>query len=271
MCTGLYLRGFGVRQDSMIHAFQSRIPYDVFAQPGLPGIRPLPPEDWLIFDEAFADQMAERDRLVSTRRNDVIAMVPEADAPAQELLDMVLRSAYPEVDPAVPDVTVTRRDGVVVKVDRADPMGTLARLVQCDMIILQKPDGADEHVMTGAALLFPASWTLAEKFGHPLIRIHSTVDEYDSPMAKRVQRLFDGVQVGRPLWRFNALWYAEPTLHHPQREGEERALPRPGGERFMRSERQVILRLPQTRATVFVIHTFVVPETVLCPDGAPPG
>jgi len=216
----------------MTHALQSRIPYDVFNPLPLPGVRPLPPEDWLIIDDAFAAQMAERDRLVAQRRADVIAMLPEARDAAEELLDMVLAKAYPDaVD------TATRADGVRVTLDRADPMGTLARLVQCDFVIMQKPEGAAEHVLIAAALLFPASWTLAEKFGRPLIRIHKPVGEYDDAMAARVQRLFDGVQVGRPLWRFNALWYSDPTLHQPRREGDTRPLCAPDAPRFMRSER----------------------------------
>jgi hypothetical protein len=115
----------------------------------------------------------------------------------------------------------------------------------------------DEHVLTGAVLCFPASWTLAEKFMKPLVRIHKPVDSYDANIAKRVQRLFDGVRVGRPVWRFNALHYADAELFHPRTEDAPREDDYEE-QRFLRSEKQVIMRLPETDAVVFAIHTFVV-------------
>jgi hypothetical protein len=221
----------------------------------LPGVRPLPDDEWLIFDDAFAGQMAVRDQLLAERPTEVIAMLPDAYEAACEALSDVLSQAY---EGAADGATVERRDGVKVRIDYSDPMTTLARLVQSDVIILQKPENSDEHVMTAAALCFPASWSLDQKFGHPLVRIHIPVDDYNEQIATRVQRLFDGVQVGKPMWRFNALWYASPQLHHPLREGSIRPRPKPGGPRWMRSERQVIRRLKKTGAVLFGIHTFLI-------------
>ena len=98
---------------------------------------------------------------------------------------------------------VRRPDGVRVPLDRADPMATLGHLVQEDLCLMEKR--GQQHVLTAAVLCFPASWRLADKIGRPLTAIHAPVAEYDDALARRVQRLFDGVQPGRPLWRFNAL------------------------------------------------------------------
>lgn len=229
---------------------QCRIPYDVAAPRPLPGVQPLDMADWLTRDDAFAAQMAERDRLLGTRRCDVLALDEGARGAALELLDLVLDCAYPGARNEA-----LRPDGVTVALNRADPLGTLGRLVQEDFCLLQKR--GDEHVLTGAVLCFPASWMLSEKFMRPLGRIHDPVDSYDDGMARRVQRLFDGVRVGRPLWRFNALRYADATLFQPRSV----TAPRPersaaeGG--FLRSERQSILRLPDSKAVVFSIHTYV--------------
>ncbi|MEO1734189.1 MAG: DUF3445 domain-containing protein, partial [Pseudomonadota bacterium] len=151
--------------------------------------------------------------------------------------------------------------------DHTDPMATLARLVQEDLCILQKR--GDEHVLTAAALCFPAGWTLAEKFLKPLVRIHVPIERYDANVAKRVQRLFDGVQAGRPLWRFNALWYDQPDLHQPRLERDKQDRPSSRTGRYLRSERQIVLRLPQSDAVVFSIHTYVLsPESVTAQFGA---
>lgn len=237
----------------MTPVLQHSLPYDVTNPRALPGVQPLRPQDWLIFDEAFAGQMAERDRLLAARRADVLALDEMARPAAAELLDLVLGLGY-----AGAGTQVTRGDGIRVDIDRDDPLGTLGRLVQEDLCILQKI--GDEHVLSGAVLCFPASWTLSEKYLRPLIAIHASVSEYDAGMAARVQRLFDGVQVGRPLWRFNALWYDDPTLHQPRSTDARRDAAEAETAAYLRSERQCILRLPQTGAVIFSIHTFVLPR-----------
>ena len=134
-------------------------------------------------------------------------------------------------------------------------MRFLGRLVQNDFCILQKV--GEEHVLTAASLCFPASWSLEEKFLKPLIDIHTPVKEYDEEIAKRVQRLFDGLQVNRPVWRFNAFYYEDPNLFQPRSVNQPRKKPAPNQVNYFRSERQTLIKLPETMAIVFGIHTFV--------------
>ncbi|MCF6231610.1 MAG: DUF3445 domain-containing protein [Rhodobacteraceae bacterium] len=242
----------------MTAVLQTSLPYDIWAPRTLPGVAPLGLDDWLIRDEAFGGQMATRDHLLQTRRGQVLQMDELARAPAVELLEMVLRFAWPEAG-----AQVTRCDGVEVVVNRDDPLGTLCGLVQEDFCILQKL--GDQHVLTGAIVCFPASWRLDEKFMAPLIGIHSPVGEYDTRLATRVQRLFDGVKPGRPLWRFNALWYDDPTLFQPRGTQAPRTARDAGQAAYLRSEKQSILRLPETGAVVFSIHTYVLDQTSVLP------
>ncbi len=219
------------------------------------------PADWIIVDDAFAAQMAERASLLSHKRDAVVAMEAAARPAAEELLAQVLQVLGTRADYTVAADHVLRPDGVTVPLVFADPMGTLGHLVQQDLCLLEKR--GQEHVLTAAVLCFPASWTLSEKFRRPLIGIHIPVDSYDDLMARRVQRLFDGIKVGRPLWRFNALWYEDPALHHPRREADPRRDHDPKEARYFRTERQSLVRLPVTGAVVFGIHTSVLDrETV---------
>ncbi len=246
----------GTDQDRELRMIlQQTIPYDVSKPSPLPGIAPLDPDGWLMQDDAFADQMQERARLLAERRAEVIAHVPGSEAAQAELLDAVLALVAKQGYVAGPD-HVRRPDGVKVPVNREDPLWTMGHLVQEDLCILEKR--GDEHVLAAAVLCFPASWTLSEKIGRPLIAIHDPVASYDANIARRVQRLFDGIKAGRPLWRFNVLHYADPTLYQPRSHHD----PRPDQDEdtgpFLRSERQCLLRLPQTQAVVFSIHSFVV-------------
>lgn len=215
----------------------------------------MDPADWIMVDDAFAAQMAERANLLAQKRDAVVAMDAAARPAAEELLAQVLKVLDARRDYTVAVDHVLRPDGVTVPLDRGDPMGTLGHLVQQDLCLLEKR--GEEHVLTAAVLCFPASWTLSEKFRRPLIGIHIPVDSYDDLMARRVQRLFDGIKVGRPLWRFNALWYEDPALHHPWREADPRDKHDAAQAFYLRTERQSLLRLPATGAVVFGIHTSV--------------
>ena len=247
----------------MTQILQTKLPYDLSAQRPLPGIQPLDMAEWLHVDEAYLGQMAYRGQLIAEKRDKVIGLLPEAEEPAAELLDLVLSQLASRPDFTVSAETVLRPDGQRVQINRNDPMATLGHLVQEDLCILQKQGDAQdgeqggEHVLTGAVLCFPSSWTLAQKLGKPLIAIHVPVDEYDANLAKRVQRLFDGVRLGRPLWRFNILWYGVSELHYPRPEFDHREWVSKAEASFLRSEKQCILRLPQTGAAVFSIHTFM--------------
>lgn len=244
---------------------QDRLPYIPWLDPRLarmPGIAPVEGSDWLRVDEAFAAQMAARDRLISTAPDVVHAMTDVAHPAAMELYDLVLAKLRQTEGYVVGHTDVVRPDGVVLALNPDQPLLTLGRLVQEDLCLLQRTEA--EHVLTGAVLCFPASWSLAEKLGRPMTRIHQPVAQYSDEIATRVQRMFDMIRPEQPLWRMNALVYANPDLHQPRRENDPR-IDRTGG-RYLRSERQCLLRLPQTGAVVFVIHTYVVLVTDLPPE-----
>ncbi len=241
---------------------QSRLPLLAWMDPRtkrLPGVLPVEGDDWLRVDDAFAAQMALRDRLIAGRLEAVHAVLPEAVAAAAELYAMVLARLAGAPGYRVGAASVVRPDGVEVALDAGAPLVTLGRLVQEDLCLMQA-DGA-EYRLTGAILCFPASWTLSQKIGRPLVSIHDGVAPYSEDIARRVQRMFEAIRPEQPLWRMNYLTYDDYVLHQPRREGERR--PRPQGHVFVRSERQCLLRLPVSRAVVFTIHTYVVKaETV---------
>jgi hypothetical protein len=242
----------------VVPILQKSLPYDVRVKRPLPAIQPLWRSEWLQIDDAYDQQIAERERLLREQRSEVLEMSEGARPAAEELLDQVLEDLNQRDDFTVTGPLVRRPDGVWVEIDRADPLGVLGRLVQEDICLLEKI--GNEHVLTGAVLCFPASWTLAEKFMRPLVAIHGPVDSYDDNIAKRVQRLFDGVKPEKPLWRYNLLRYVDPTLHQPRPEVAPRALADGQNYRYIRSERQCVLRLPQTGAVVFSIHTYVLKD-----------
>jgi dimethylamine monooxygenase subunit A len=246
----------------MIPILQSHLPFAPWMDPRtsrLPGVLPLEGDHWLRVDDAFAGQMALRDGLIADTPATVHAALPQGRAAADELYAAILGHLAAQPGYLIAQTHATRPDGVTVPLDAANPLLTLGRLVQEDLCILM-PQG-DEHVLVAAILCFPASWTLAQKIGRPLSGIHTPVASYDDRIATSVQRMFNAIRVEQPLWRGNSLLYDDPTLHQPRTEGARR--PRPVAKTYVRSERQCLLRLPETRAVVFTIHTYVVLRSTL--------
>lgn len=237
---------------------QESIPYEVRFDAALPGVAPLTPDGWIIRDEAFAAQMAERDRLIATRLADVFQQDGASAAAKAEVLEAVLAVVTMREGYVVSRRAVVRPDGVSVGLV-GDPLLIAAQLIQEDLCLHERRGEA--HALTAGVMCFPASWTLAEKVGRSLPAVHRPVDSYDDNVAKRVQRLFGGIQVGRPLWRHNALRYVDPTLFQPRPENAPRdhAADMEVG-RYIRSEHQALIRLPRSGAVLFAIHTYVIKD-----------
>ena len=236
-----------IRTSEMTVILQKKLPPEMQVGTSLPGVAPCAPDDWLRVDEVYAQQMAYRAELIANRPNQVLRET--RDAAEVEALSEVL-TLLPHMGFDVGETAVCCPDGRKVTLDRAAPLHTLGHLIQQDICVMQKR--GDEHVLTGAVLCFPANWRLRDKIGKPLSTIHKPVPEYDPNIARRVQRMFDGIKAGRPLWRFNHLHYASAELHTPGGKIETGPMP------FIRAERQCLLRLPRTQAVIFAIHTLVV-------------
>lgn len=236
--------------------FQKSVPCYPWKDPRLmrlPGIQPLDAGDWLRVDDAYAGQMRLRDHLIETVPDRVHALLPDAARAATELYQRVL-GELPGLGFHISGSHAQRPDGVTILLDPAKPMLTLGRLCQEDFCIMQAEPGG-EPVLTAAILCFPAGWTLSEKLGRAMIRIHKPVPGYDEDAARRVQRLFDAIRPEQPLWRANA-HCSSANLFNPRTEESGHL---PGGDLpYLRSERQCLLRLPESRAVIFSIHTYLV-------------
>ena len=229
----------------------------------LPGLQPVAPGDWLRVDNAYAGQMAYRDQLIATRRDEVVMRSGSPVEAEAVLLQEVAAAVLLKPGYRLIGGAIQRPDGALVAL-KADPnlLVTAARLAQEDFLILeQTPDG---HVLTSAVLCFPASWTLSQKIGRNMLGIHQPVHRYDEGIAKRVNRVMDVLQQGNAVWRANVLCYNDPELHQPRLEHERRPFD-PEARVFVRVERQALKRLTPT-AMVFSIHTYLVPIEALTPE-----
>ena len=223
-----------------------------------PGVSGLTHSDWLQVDETYADQIALRERLLAERRD--IVLQGDGTAASRECLDVALGTLQALPGFSVEGESAVRPDGGRVLIDRAAPLATLGRLAQEDFLVLEKAEGAAEHVLTGGVLCFPSRWSLTEKMNRPLVAIHARVPGYATGLAPRVQRFFDALRPERPLQRANWLVHSTPELFQPVDEADKIGVERATSDAFwLRVERQCLVRLPRTGAVVFTVKTLVTP------------
>ena len=240
----------------MSNIFQSELPAEMRIERALPGIQPLEMPDRLRVDDAYAAQMRMRSKLMTRKGHAVRAAVQGSEAAIQETLDLTIKQIQTLEGFHFDGGQMRCPDGRLVDLT-GDPLYVMGHLIQEDICILEKPRGSDEHILSAAILCFPAHWTLSEKIGKPMGRIHEPVADYDENIRRRVQRLFDGVKVDRPLWRFNRA-YAGASLFQPRLEKDYEPTDLEASRDFLRSERQCLIRLPKSQAVVFSIHTYVI-------------
>jgi len=123
-----------------------------------------------------------------------------------------------------------------------------------DWIVLAG-DAERQHPVVGGAVIFPSSWALEEKVGHPLHVVHAPVPGLQSSLGTQIstflQRLAPQAAWERENWGLSA----DPSLnHHPAI-----AIRRLGGDAtlattWLRLERQFLTRLFATQAILFGIR-----------------
>jgi dimethylamine monooxygenase subunit A len=231
-------------------------PFQAGHDPLRMGVAAIDPRQWFELGDDYAAQMAEKERLLATKRAEVFAILPQADAPARELLSAVARWCV-ETHPAAfaRDGEALRcPDGRRLPLAEKHPLEAAALLVQEDLCILQ-PDAAGTLVLTGACLCFPSRWRLADKLGHPMLAIHGPVPGLNARIGATIDRFLAGLKAGNIYSRTNWSITTDPELFQPVALPHDPVTAREAGDRvFYRVERQTLRSLPETGAVLFGIR-----------------
>lgn len=219
------------------------------------GLHALELDDWLMVTGDHASELAEKRRLLEAGA-DIHRLLPEGVEAAAETAGLI--EAHLAARPAGPQV-----DGGI-----AGPLVRAGLAVQEDLCLLAaSPEG---HRLVGAFVAFPSRWSLAEKIGQPMARIHAPVPGLESAIGGPVGLFFRKLEATRPVWRANWSLIDDPALHQPSAAFRRTSAPvteEDAGERFwLRIERQTLRRLPATGAVLFTILTFVEPLREIARD-----
>ena len=250
-------------------------PFDGSTKPFTIGLKPLDLADWIEIDATFEDQLAEKRRLYATVPEKVFVAEPDTLAAQREVLDLIIEHLprrFPDLYSADPDAVLVGGQPVPIG-DATAPLRAASLLIQEDLILMRRGDLGWRLV--AGSLFFPSSWSLAEKFGKPIHEIHRPVPDFGpgTRMADLIARMFDRLQPGNPVQRFNWSVQSGDALYHPlSNEGRiDRAVDPvskfPGGEiaahAFIRVERQTLRKLPVSGDILFTIRIYLDPLAVL--------
>lgn len=246
-------------------------PYDGSRKPFTIGLQPLDMATWFEVDEHLAAYLAEKEALFAEKRDVVFLAEPDTVESQRLIAGLVadhLTAHFPDLYERDGSVVTIVPTGAAVDLaaEGEPPLLQAARLVQEDLCVMRRAD--DGWRLVAAALCFPSSWSLAEKFGRNLDAIHATVPHYAEQLAVRMSRIFDSLRPEIPAWRMNWSLNPDPNLHHP----ESKQLPRDrdwtadedavASRVFIRVERQTLRKLANGDI-LFTIKIYVDPLTTL--------
>ncbi|HQZ13542.1 MAG TPA: DUF3445 domain-containing protein [Devosia sp.] len=245
-------------------------PYDGSARLFQIGVKPLGETDWIEVDETLPAYLAEKERLLVERRDEVFVAEPGTEAAQGEVLDLLtghILARFPDV---------YRRDGDGIEIvpagrrvaldGTAPPLLVAARLVQEDFILMRA--GESGWRLAAGSLSFPSSWSLREKFGRPMHEVHRPVPGFGAGTrnAEVIARMFHAQRPEAPVIRWNWSVYDTGRLHHPETAGPEAR--RFGSAArienvFLRVERQILRKLAGSGDILFSIRISVDPLAAL--------
>ena len=215
-------------------------------EPGPPwhamGTRALPEGRWLVRDGDRGSDLARKLALLDTAHGVVAGSRAGAEEAEEEAARLVAGAVGAPLDPG------------------RQPLEAAALLVQEDLCLLTRD--VDGWVLVAGVVCFPSMWRLPDKLGLHVTAVHGPVPAYGAELAARVDRFLDRLRPERPAWRRNWLLHDSPELHLPDPPPPHPSPSVPDGL-WLRSERQVLRRLPATGAILFTIRTQQAPLAVL--------
>ncbi|KAG9245674.1 hypothetical protein BJ878DRAFT_418693 [Calycina marina] len=156
-----------------------------------------------------------------------------------------------------------------------NPIETLKLLgsnIDEEFLLLTKDPGDDQYALNGYVLCFPSGFNTKEKFGMKLRDIHGPVPGYKEKLEKSMDRFFNRMETGRAVKRSNWSISTHERLFVPSGnhlyngdEVEEQLVDI--SKVHLRCERQVLWRLPETRAIVFSFKTYMYPLQQIKDEG----
>lgn len=246
-------------------------------------IQNLPFDDWIRLDQNYKSHMDVKKEVIQKVGSEVIQCLPPGFDGCVEHLELLveyLPRRYPnifktsldkkEITNNVTGETFDLRLENFNKTDATNlnhPLYIASRLIEDDISILTLPADSDEYVLQAALFGFPAGFHIDKKMGLKLTDIHGPVPTYESKLKIAMNRFFKNVGPSRMVMRTN--WGINDHFELFMPDGghlyEDDVGKDVADESIdinqcqLRVERQILRRLPRTRALAFLAKTYLYP------------
>ena len=246
------------------------------------GLRPMDMAQWLDVGADHAAFMAARRERLSGSPPLYYRTMPASRGAQAELLRTVARhllADHAEYFCGGAGEIIDRLDGSRHRLDapEREPLEILGGLVEEDFVLFDGEQGQDRVIAASNA--YTSSGRIVSCVGRNMHFAHEPVPGLNDALAARIDRVIGNVQADKPVVRFN--WFVTPIASRlfPERshaanveagEAAARALAddytKAGDMLWLRVERQTFVRLPETGALAFGIHTYSDPLSVIAAD-----
>ncbi|KUJ22699.1 uncharacterized protein LY89DRAFT_680816 [Mollisia scopiformis] len=226
----------------------------------------------LEFDKNYLDRITLRKQIIQEHHSIAIqadsTVIPAVNELYVFLISTYLPTRYPRIFTLFPTTLLNHATNEHLSLTPpSDPVRTfeiLGENIDEDFLLLLPSEDGDGYRLKGYVTCFPAGFNTKEKFGMKLREIHVPVPGYKAKLEKSMDRFFDRLEVGKVVkrsnWSINTkeqLFAASGTHLY---EGEEAVEEEVNIDTtFLRCERQLLHRLPQTKALCFNFKTYLYP------------
>ncbi|PSS12800.1 hypothetical protein M430DRAFT_124428 [Amorphotheca resinae ATCC 22711] len=257
------------------------------------GLTNCPPSELIEIDKNYVDRLTLRKQIMQEHQSTVLQAQPIIQPAINELYtyltSIYLPQRFPtifQLSPGGQQLHNLATSCTLPLEPPADPIQTLALLganLEDDFLFLLPADDGDGYVLRGFVTCFPSGFDTREKLGLKLREIHKPVPGYKEKLELSMDRFFDRLEVGRLVRRVNWSITTTPTLFTPSGTHlyTDSPLPPPLplspsspssppidiNQTHLRCERQILHRLPQTKALVFSFKTYMYPIRQIKEEG----
>jgi hypothetical protein len=224
------------------------------------GLQALKNRSILDIDEYYAEDIAEKRRLLREHRDHVFAEIDATEEAQKQIYQLV----FDDLADHHPGVKAERF------LDEPSPLVQAAMIVQEDLVLMRATE--EGYILAAACVCFPTGWNLVEKIGRPMQTVHQPVPGLNDRLGSPIDRFFRNLRPGKKVERFNWGLYDSDKLFQPGWWRHDRPVDPSitsnniGDKIFFRVERQTLQRLGSRNDILFTIRIFNNSLSEICKD-----
>lgn len=243
--------------------------------------------DLVLIDRDYLSRVTIRRQIFDEHLATVLGSTPRVKPAVDELYTWMMNTYLPQRFPTMFTLSKTSTTSsspqnclnntatneTLLTTPYADPSNSLRTLgshIDSDMLILLPTETEPTsdtntnptYTLAGFQVCMPNGFNTASKLNLTLSHIHDPVPRYKEKLEKSMDRFFARIAVGQFAKRSNWTITTRPDLYaasgNHASDGEEVVQEEIDPEHaWMRCEAQILWRLPQTKALVFMVKTYM--------------